>query len=197
MEKHLASRSFFAAERYTIADIGLYAYTHVAHEGGFELFALSRREGVARAREEISPAHHHERGVAMSAGASFLIHSLRDAFGRVPGAGGRFAPQEFEQLGELARRLSAHRLDVAAVPVVEAFARRKPGSAEGDHRLEHGIGGRVVEQLRHDRLLGVGMDLEAADVLCWISPFRHMRGASIRCAAWSMSSTEATPASIR
>src|SRR6266481_3399543 len=37
MEKHLASRSFFEAERYTIADIGLYAYTHVAHEGGFEL----------------------------------------------------------------------------------------------------------------------------------------------------------------
>jgi len=37
MEKHLASRSFFVGERYTIADIGLYAYTHVAHEGGFEL----------------------------------------------------------------------------------------------------------------------------------------------------------------
>ena len=37
MEKHLASRRFFVAEQYTIADIGLYAYTHVAHEGGFEL----------------------------------------------------------------------------------------------------------------------------------------------------------------
>ena len=37
MEKHLAGRRFFVAERYTIADIGLYAYTHVAHEGGFEL----------------------------------------------------------------------------------------------------------------------------------------------------------------
>src|SRR2546422_315446 len=37
MEKHLADRIFFVAERYTIADIGLYAYTHVAHEGGFEL----------------------------------------------------------------------------------------------------------------------------------------------------------------
>jgi glutathione S-transferase len=37
MEKHLANRRFFVAERYTIADIGLYAYTHVAHEGGFEL----------------------------------------------------------------------------------------------------------------------------------------------------------------
>ena len=37
MENHLASRLFFVAERYTIADITLYAYTHVAHEGGFEL----------------------------------------------------------------------------------------------------------------------------------------------------------------
>jgi len=37
MEQHLADRSFFVAERYTIADIGLYAYTHVAHEGGFDL----------------------------------------------------------------------------------------------------------------------------------------------------------------
>jgi glutathione S-transferase len=37
METHLASRRFFVAERYTIADIALYAYTHVAEEGGFEL----------------------------------------------------------------------------------------------------------------------------------------------------------------
>ena len=37
MEKHLHSRSYFVAERYTIADIALYAYTHVAEEGGLEL----------------------------------------------------------------------------------------------------------------------------------------------------------------
>jgi glutathione S-transferase len=37
MEGHLAKRAFFAAERYTIADIALYAYTHVAEEGGFPL----------------------------------------------------------------------------------------------------------------------------------------------------------------
>ena len=37
METHLAERSFFVAERYTIADIALYAYTHVAHEGGHDL----------------------------------------------------------------------------------------------------------------------------------------------------------------
>src|SRR5436309_3814509 len=37
MEKHLDGRRFFVGEQYTIADMGLYAYTHVAHEGGFEL----------------------------------------------------------------------------------------------------------------------------------------------------------------
>jgi glutathione S-transferase len=37
MERELASRDWFAGGRYTIADIALYAYTHVAHEGGFDL----------------------------------------------------------------------------------------------------------------------------------------------------------------
>ncbi|MEO7775756.1 MAG: glutathione S-transferase family protein [Steroidobacteraceae bacterium] len=37
MEKHLAQCNFLVAERYSIADIALYAYTHVAHEGGFDL----------------------------------------------------------------------------------------------------------------------------------------------------------------
>jgi glutathione S-transferase len=41
METHLAERSFFVAERYTIADIALYAYTHVAHEGGHDLSPYS------------------------------------------------------------------------------------------------------------------------------------------------------------
>jgi glutathione S-transferase len=37
MENHLAREPFFAAGRYTIADIALYGYTHVAGEGGFDL----------------------------------------------------------------------------------------------------------------------------------------------------------------
>jgi len=37
MEKHLARHRFFVANRYTIADIALYAYTHVAHESEFDL----------------------------------------------------------------------------------------------------------------------------------------------------------------
>jgi glutathione S-transferase len=37
MEKHLATRDFFAADRYTIADIALYAYVHTANESTFDL----------------------------------------------------------------------------------------------------------------------------------------------------------------
>ena len=39
MEAHLATRRFFVAETYGIADIALFAYTHVAGEGGFDLAA--------------------------------------------------------------------------------------------------------------------------------------------------------------
>ena len=37
MERHLATREYFVAGRYTIADIALYAYTHAADEAGFDL----------------------------------------------------------------------------------------------------------------------------------------------------------------
>ncbi len=37
MERHLAPRRYFVGECCSIADIALYAYTHVAGEGGFDL----------------------------------------------------------------------------------------------------------------------------------------------------------------
>jgi glutathione S-transferase len=37
MEGHLDGRRFLVGDGLTLADISLYAYTHVAHEGGFEL----------------------------------------------------------------------------------------------------------------------------------------------------------------
>ncbi len=37
LESHLAGRTYLVGERYTIADIALYAYTHVAPEGGLDL----------------------------------------------------------------------------------------------------------------------------------------------------------------
>jgi glutathione S-transferase len=37
MDDHLGRRDFFVGETLTLADIALYAYTHVAEEGGFDL----------------------------------------------------------------------------------------------------------------------------------------------------------------
>ncbi|HET9152660.1 MAG TPA: glutathione S-transferase family protein [Solirubrobacterales bacterium] len=45
MERHLRERSYMVGERFTIADIALYAYTHVAPEAGFDLGALPAVRG--------------------------------------------------------------------------------------------------------------------------------------------------------
>lgn len=56
MEGHLARHDFFVDGRYTIADIALYAYTHVAHEGGFALDAYpALRAWLARVAAQ--PGH--------------------------------------------------------------------------------------------------------------------------------------------
>jgi glutathione S-transferase len=56
MDGHLRNRSFFVGERYTIADIALYAYTHVAPEGGFDLAPYPAvRAWLARVAEQ--PGH--------------------------------------------------------------------------------------------------------------------------------------------
>ena len=56
MEAHLKSNDWFAGGRYSIADIALFAYTHCAHEGGFD---LGRFPAVRAwlARVESQPSH--------------------------------------------------------------------------------------------------------------------------------------------
>ena len=39
LDRHLGSRAFLVGERFTLADIAVYGYTHVAGEGGFEIEA--------------------------------------------------------------------------------------------------------------------------------------------------------------
>ncbi len=56
MEGHLATRSFLVGEQYTIADIALYAYTHVAQEGGFDLSGYPAI-GVWLERVRAQPGH--------------------------------------------------------------------------------------------------------------------------------------------
>jgi len=56
MEDHLATRTYFVGERTTIADLALYAYTHVADEGGYDLEPYPAvRAWLARAAAE--PGH--------------------------------------------------------------------------------------------------------------------------------------------
>ena len=53
MEQHLGRGPFFVGERYTVADIALYAYTHVAHDGGFDLERFpSVRAWLARVKAQ-------------------------------------------------------------------------------------------------------------------------------------------------
>jgi len=56
MEKHLGVRDWFAGARYSIADIALFAYTHCADEGGFDVEAFP---AIARwlARVGEQPGH--------------------------------------------------------------------------------------------------------------------------------------------
>lgn len=51
MEGHLGDREYFVAGRFTIADIALYAYTHVAPEAGFD---LGRYPAVERWLERVA-----------------------------------------------------------------------------------------------------------------------------------------------
>jgi len=56
MEKNLGNRDWFAGDRYSIADIALYGYTHAAEEGGFE---LARYPAVSRWLQRVArePGH--------------------------------------------------------------------------------------------------------------------------------------------
>lgn len=56
MNGHLAQGDWFAGEHYSVADIALYAYTHCAEEGGFDLSAFPAvGRWMARVREQ--PGH--------------------------------------------------------------------------------------------------------------------------------------------
>jgi glutathione S-transferase len=53
LDHELARRPFIAGDNYTIADISLFAYTHLAHEGGLPLGEhLNVRRWIERVREQ-------------------------------------------------------------------------------------------------------------------------------------------------
>ena len=56
MEQHLAKEPFFAGSKYSVADISLYAYTHCARDGGFDLQPFQQvRAWLERVRSQ--PKH--------------------------------------------------------------------------------------------------------------------------------------------
>jgi glutathione S-transferase len=66
MEKHLKGREFFAADRFSIADIALYAYTHVAHECDYDLTGFPAvRAWLERVAEQ--PGHVEMQAAAVEA----------------------------------------------------------------------------------------------------------------------------------
>jgi glutathione S-transferase len=57
MESQLAGRDWLAGSDFTIADIALIAYTHVAHQGGFDLSARPHlRSWIAQCGNALAPA---------------------------------------------------------------------------------------------------------------------------------------------
>ncbi len=56
MDQHLANHRYFVGDQYTIADIALYAYTHVAPEGGFD---LARFPNVQRWLQDVASQPNH------------------------------------------------------------------------------------------------------------------------------------------
>ena len=59
MENHLKHNRYFAAGRYTIADIALYAYTHLAHLCDYDLDDVPRDPRLARPRRRRARPHRH------------------------------------------------------------------------------------------------------------------------------------------
>jgi glutathione S-transferase len=69
MEQHLDGHDWLAAGRYTIADIALYAYTHTAVEGGFD---LGPYRGVRRWLDRVRAQSNHIPQMESEAGVSVV-----------------------------------------------------------------------------------------------------------------------------
>jgi glutathione S-transferase len=62
LDAHLATREFFVGDRYTVADIAVYGYTHLAHEAGIDMEPyphdrawFARVEGQPGYMEDVEP----------------------------------------------------------------------------------------------------------------------------------------------
>jgi len=74
LDHHLSAREFFVADRYTIADMAIYGYTHLAHEAGLDVtpFRSLRAwlDRVVRQRGYIEDVEPYGANAAPGAGSS-------------------------------------------------------------------------------------------------------------------------------
>jgi glutathione S-transferase len=80
VERHLTGREFVAADRYTVADIALYGYVHVAGDAGVDLARLpSVSAWLERVREQ--PGHVADLAPYAENARPGASRSIYDAFG--------------------------------------------------------------------------------------------------------------------
>ncbi|HYT52199.1 MAG TPA: glutathione S-transferase family protein [Gaiellaceae bacterium] len=77
LETHLQDASFFVGDRYSIADISLYAYTHTAPDAGFELDDYPAVTGVAAPRRAAAGIHERPRAVSRERAGRRRLVGLR------------------------------------------------------------------------------------------------------------------------
>jgi glutathione S-transferase len=74
LDDHVSAREFFVADRYTIADMAIYGYTHLAHEAGLDVtpFRWLRAwlDRVVRQRGYIEDVEPYGANAAPGAGSS-------------------------------------------------------------------------------------------------------------------------------
>ena len=102
MEKHLATRRFFVADRYSIADIALYAYTHLAHQCDYDLAGfpavrrwLDRVAGAAQSRRHGLAAGPGDGRGAVETRIDFEVRHGRACPGH-PDSCGKAMPRELD-----------------------------------------------------------------------------------------------------
>ena len=140
MEQHLADRPFFVGNSYSIADISLYAYTHVAPEGGIRTRRLPRSARVDRpGRRSAGP--HPDHGVG--------LREARLARGGIPAERERDAARAVDEVRQRPPDL------VAAEPARRALQRDDRRQRAGAR--PHGGGDRVQPGLA--LLIGLGVAL--------------------------------------
>ena len=115
LDEHLGGREWLVGDAYSVADISLYGYTHVADEGGFDLAQYPSVAGVARPGRR-PPGARPDRGIArlpgvVPGGGDGLARQLRRYVVAHQGYATRFRRGRAADVAATIRRLGCVQLD--------------------------------------------------------------------------------------